>query len=113
MNVKVIFVIILSILLAANIFAQRRPEGPPPGEGHHDGGWTKGIDTNQNGIIEADEFQAAIDRTFADLDKNQDGVIDRSEIPDHHRPMGPPEGMRPGMPDRKSTRLNSSHVSES
>ena len=106
MNTKFLFAIILSILLAASAFSQRpRPEGPPPGDGRH-GDWTKGIDANRNGLIEADEFQAAIDRTFADFDRNGDGVIDRNEIPHPHPPMGgrpappmnPGDGMRPMMP---------------
>jgi hypothetical protein len=103
MKTKILFVIILSVLLAAGAFAQRpRREGPPPGEGRPHGDWTKGIDTNQNGTIEADEFQAAIDRTFADLDKNQDGMIDRSEIPErHHPPMDPADRMRPGIPGQR------------
>lgn len=61
--------------------------GPPPGGGPPKGEWTKGIDTNNNGSIEADEFQAAIDRTFVDIDANNDGMISRNEIPDHHPPM--------------------------
>ena len=101
MKTKILLAIIFSISLTFNAFSQRpRPGmgGPPPGEGpRHHGDWTKGIDTNQNGTIEADEFQAAIDRTFADLDANNDGVISRSEIPDHRPPMGPGG---PPPPDR-------------
>lgn len=83
-----ILAIIFSMLLAGSAFSQRhRPDGPPPGGPKGD--WTRGIDVNNNGVVEADEFQAAIDRTFADLDSNNDGVIDRGEIPDHRPPMGP------------------------
>ena len=121
MNMKLLFAFILSIVLIPNAFSQRpRPEGPPPGEGRHPkGDWTRGIDTNKNGMIEIDEFQAAIDRTFADLDDDKDGVIDRSEIP--HPPMGertgpPPiergermnsqnSGGRPGPPDEVRDKL--------
>lgn len=63
--------------------------GTPPAEGPRKGDWTKGIDTNGNGMVEADEFQAAIERTFADLDANNDGVIARDEIPDHRPPISP------------------------
>ncbi len=108
MITKLFFAIILSILLAASAFSQRpRPEGPPPGKPD----WTRGIDTDHNGMIEAAEFQAALDRTFADLDNNTDGVIGRNEIPDHHPPMrpeGPPpiaRGERRGPPDGKFDKL--------
>ena len=90
MKTKILFAFILSVLLAANAFSQRpRPDGPPRGDGRPKGDWTRGIDVNNNGSIEADEFQAAIERTFSDLDDNKDGMIDRSEIPDRHPPMGP------------------------
>jgi len=108
MKTKVLFAIVLSILAAMSVFSQRpRPEGPPVGDGRPRGDWTKGVDTDQDGMVEADEFQVAIERTFADLDKNQDGVIDRSEIPDHRPLGGPPaeRGGRPGPPDGKFDKL--------
>jgi len=94
MKTRSLITIVLSFLLAVSVFSQRpRPEGPLPGDERRI--WTTGIDTNQNGMVEAEEFQAAIDRTFVHLDKNQDGVIDRSEIPNHKH--GPKDGM-PGQP---------------
>ncbi len=104
MKTKILSAIFLSILLTANAFSQRpRPDGPPPGENRHKGDWTKGIDTDQNGTIESDEFQSAIDRTFVDLDSNNDGVISRTEIPDHNRPpMDRADGMRPLVPGQPS-----------
>lgn len=99
MKIKIPFAIILSVTLAAGAFGQRpRPDGPPRGEGpgRPKGDWTKGIDVNNNGIIEGDEFQAAIERTFTDLDANNDGVISRNEIPDHRPPLGPGGPPPPG-----------------
>ena len=97
--------VILTFILAAAAVGQRRPEGPPPGDrdGRHGHDWTAGIDTNKNGMIEADEFQAAIDRTFAEIDRNGDGIIEKNEAPPPppHDHMGPPPGeggTRPGMP---------------
>lgn len=103
MKTKILLAIIFSLSLAYGAFSQRpRPGsgGPPPGEGPRKGDWTKGIDANQNGTIEVDEFQAAIDRTFADLDANDDGVIDPNEIPDRRPPIGPggPPPMGRGKP---------------
>lgn len=104
MKTNLLLAIIFLISLTSAAFSQRPGPGmggPPPGDGPRKGDWTKGLDANQNRTIEADEFQAAIDRTFADLNANDDGVIDRSEIPDHRPPLGPggpppPDRGRPG-----------------
>jgi hypothetical protein len=50
----------------------------------------EGVDTDNDGRVTSTEFQAAIDRTFSDLDKNQNGVIEPNEVP--------PPPMRPGPP---------------
>lgn len=82
MKTKILFSFVLSTILAASSFSQRpRPNGPPPGEHRHKGDWTKGIDVNNNGMVEADEFKAATDRTFTDLDSSNDGIINSNEIP--------------------------------
>lgn len=91
MRAKLLSIFILSIALIPNVFAQRRPDGPPPGEGRHKD-WARGIDTDKDGSVEANEFQSAIERTFADLDVDGDGVIERDEIP------RPPMDGRPGPP---------------
>ncbi len=62
-----------------------RPDGPPNGD------WIKPHDTNDNGTLEADEFQSAAERTFADLDRNSNGTIESSELPPRPR-----EGRKPG-----------------
>src|SRR5881394_3051851 len=106
MNTKLVFAIILAAVLIPAAFAQRpgRPQGPPPSDGPQRHDWTRGIDTNHNGVIEAVEFQAAIDRTFAEIDRNGDGVIDKNEAP----PPPPPhdrmvQGQRPGGPPMSGT----------
>lgn len=99
----IFFTIILSLFIVIAAFAQRppRPDGPPRGEGLPRHNWIGGLDTNQNGKLEADEFQSAIDRTFADLDRNGNGTIENTEVP--HPPMGPhpPRGERPGFPGER------------
>ena len=92
MKTNLLFATILSILLAVQTHfrSDHARQVRRPAEAHPKGEWTKGIDANSNGTIEADEFQAAIDRTFTDLDENKDGVIDRNEIPDRRPPIGRP-----------------------
>ncbi|MFN0279655.1 MAG: hypothetical protein ACKVRN_13820 [Pyrinomonadaceae bacterium] len=88
---KLLFIFIFSVVLIPNAFSQRRPDGPPPGEGRHKD-WVRGIDTDRDGLIEAIEFQSAIERTFADLDEDGDGVIELDELPKGPRRelTGPP-----------------------
>lgn len=71
-----------------------RPGGPPP-----QGDWIKLLDSNMNQTLEQDEFQQAVERTFADLDKNGNGTLEAEEL--HVRPGGgggdrpPMQGERP------------------
>src|ERR1041385_8511535 len=53
-----------------------RPDAPPPPQVE----WVKPLDTNANGMLESDEFQAAIDRTFAEFDRNGNGTLDLGEV---------------------------------
>ena len=72
-----------------------RPDGPPRGE------WIKPHDTNKNGSLDAEEFAAAIERTFTGLDQNANGTIERGErgsIPPNdgtRRPGGEGKAMLP------------------
>ncbi len=76
------------------------PGGPPRGEmgpeaprpPHAD--WVKAIDTDKNGTIDANEFQAAMDATFAEYDRNKDGVLTPDELRKPKPPMGPPPAPR-------------------
>ncbi len=106
MSKKFSYAIILSLIVTFSAYAQKdRPGGPPRGDGPPKGDWLKGIDTNSDGKVDAAEFQAAIGRTFAEIDRNGDGILQLVELPkDHHgRPSGPPpnrgiDGHRPGGP---------------
>lgn len=66
---------------------QDRPDGPPNGD------WLRPHDQNDNGILEADEFTAAMERTFGELDRNGNGTI---EVVEARLPPKPPQGHRPG-----------------
>lgn len=104
-----LFIFVIIVAFATIAFGQRPGVGgrpgigaPPRAEGPQRGDWTKAFDTNNDGSIDKAEFQAAIDATFAELDKSGKGVIEADEL----RPPGPPaEGTpRPGgemgRPDR-------------
>ncbi len=105
------------ISVAIGVFGQRPPGqppgGPPPGDprgrmdrmerpGVEPGGWIRGLDSNRNGKLEVEELRSAVERTFADLDRNANGTIDKGEaefFPQAGRPpAGPPQG-RPLGPD--------------
>lgn len=125
MNTRTFAVLILGLLFAINTFGQRPPGGgfpgrggpprgdqgrpgdrrPPMGErdidrpdGPPDGEWIRPHDTNENGMLEPEEFKAAVDRTFEDLDRNKNGSIEGSEL---EMPPRPRDGMRPGKEGRK------------
>lgn len=106
MKFKIVFIFVLFTVLLSSAAGQRRPDVPPPsGDGPHKHDWTAGIDTNKDGMVDAEEFQAAIDRTFIEIDRDGNGVIERNEAPPPppHDRMSPPPvgGMRPGMPDSR------------
>lgn len=119
MNTKPLFAVILALLLGASGFAQRPPQpgggfpggppqgGQPDGPGRGPGGpggqgqrgpgqhndWERGVDTTKDGNVDASEFQSAIERTFAALDRNSNGVIDNDE---GRMAPPPPAGGQPG-----------------
>jgi|GEM_PF-775099 len=124
MNTKSLFAVILTLVLAAAGFSQRPPQpgrgqgGPPPGgqpgrpgqglgrgpEGPGGAGprneWNKFVDTNNDGNVDQAEFQASIDRTFAALDRNGNGVIDADE--GRMAPPPPASGQPGGDRQRKN-----------
>src|SRR5262249_31201320 len=106
MNTRFYSTVVVCLISTMVVLTQRppRPQGPPeigipknnpmrPNAPPPQGDWVKPLDTNANGMLEADEFQAAIDRTFVEFDKNGNGTLDPGEI-------GPPRGeARPPMDD--------------
>jgi EF hand len=91
---------LFTAMLGVDIMAQRpgqppRPRGP---EARQPGGWVRPIDMNGNGSVEAEEFQSALDRTFAELDRNGNKTIDAGESRRPGPPPPPPNqaGPRPG-----------------
>jgi len=112
MKMKIFITIFASLMLSTIVLGQRTPpppgaprgDGPPragrPGEmgpnrpeGQPPGDWINPHDINKNGNFELEEFQAAMDRTFAELDKDGNGTLDASELK-----RGPKPGQRP-MPN--------------
>jgi hypothetical protein len=74
-----------------------RPDGP---QGPRGGDWLKGLDTNKNGSLDNDELQSALERTFAQIDRDGNGVIEGDEAPLGPPPMGGrPDGGMSGRPD--------------
>jgi hypothetical protein len=88
--------------------APHPPQGPPRGgqggppmgnrQGPPQQDWFKDADTNRDGKFDASELQTALDTTFAEIDRNSNGMIDANEMP--HPPKGQraPEGGRPQGP---------------
>lgn len=125
MNKKFYIAIIFSLIFSVTIFGQRPPggggigmpgrgmprgeqgrpprDGRPPQDMDHqngrpEGDWIRPHDTNDNEILEPEEFQAAVERTFIELDKNKNGSIDGSELEFSPRPH---DGPRPGKDGKK------------
>ena len=81
---------------------ERRPEGDrPPGERRADGRPMEGrggpaifrlLDTNHDGKLSKEELAKASEH-FGELDRNQDGQLDPSEL--FGGPPGPPDGRQP------------------
>lgn len=103
MNRNYALLTVFIIMLSAISFAQRPggppggggrpgPVGPPgqgapprpdmerPSQGQIPQDWMKGVDTNKNGSVDNTELDAAIEATFAEFDRNHDGVISPDEL---------------------------------
>ncbi len=127
MNKNLYIALIFTLLFAASVFGQRPPGGgigqpgrgmpgrdqgrpprdggPPMGDhdrerrdGPPDGEWIRPHDANGNDILESEEFKAAIERTFGDLDRNRNGTIEGPEL---EFPPRPRDGQRPGKDAKK------------
>lgn len=91
MRARVYAGIITIAVSAFGAFAQPRPQ---------ERGWIHPHDENRNEVLEPAEISAAIERTFAGIDKNGNGVLETDEIANMPRPrrremdgVRPPEGL--------------------
>lgn len=97
-------------LLGASAFAQDAPPAPPGG------GMFDRLDTNHDGVITKDEFQADVAARFARLDTNHDGKVSAEERA-AARPGGGGRGMAGDMTladmqaqaERRFDRLDANH----
>lgn len=88
------FIFTIILISAANAFAQL----PAP----HGMRWFRHFDTNKNGSLETEEYRAATDEIFKEMDGNGDGMIDAVERPKNLRPpmdgRPPRDGNEPPLP---------------
>lgn len=103
---KCILTLVSAILLASSSLSQTPGErlAPPPGGVPGPGqpvDWIKLLDSNQNERLEVEELREAIDRTFAEFDRNTSGVIEPAEAKLHRGPGGPPPAGPPNGGDRR------------
>lgn len=99
MNKAIISLSFISILGVASV--AQPPRAPQGGRGPQRD-WVKEFDTNNDGKIDAAEFQSAIDSSFAELDKDRDGSL--SEIESPRPPRRPADGQLPPMADGMAPR---------
>ena len=123
MRSRYLFIALFLLTLGCDLIAQR-PGGPPPRTGgmpppdgrppmggqkngpenRPDGGWVLPLDTNNNGNLEPEEFAAALQRTFVEIDRNANGSIESTEAV---KPIGPegPRNEGNGRPDPNGKRI--------
>ena len=106
MSIRFLMVFTLALIFTLSVTAQRPGGQPPRAEGRRpnqiepgpprngpdgrpQGEWVRPHDTNNNGNLEREEFAAAMERTFVELDRNKNGTIDNGEAV---RPGGPGGG---------------------
>ncbi len=111
MRSNIIVLAIILVITATGSAQPPHPAGPPhppppgehgmgaPGMAPRPGDWIRPHDENDNKMLEESEFQAAIERTFALLDKNANGVLETEELgPTPKLQQPPPAGGGPGRP---------------
>lgn len=112
-----IFALVVMAFVSSAVFSQQPPrprQGPPspagPPKNQETGGWIRPHDTNQNDILEQEEFIAAVERTFVEVDTNKNGTLEITELQRLPRPMDrqPPRpvmgGEQPMAPNRMGPR---------
>lgn len=82
---SLIFITIILFSSVAVVIAQRPPRGERPPFGNRNREqrpeWLEQIDANRNGKIELEEYTSASDVFFKRWDKNNNGVLEQSELP--------------------------------
>jgi len=119
MKAKLFIAFVFCLAACGNLLGQRPPgrpgpQGPPRGDerpgGQHppkppNGEWMRPHDANNNGTLEANEFQSAMDRSFAEFDTNSNGTIEPGEMrkPPRHgdRPRPMVNGAAPGSDGKR------------
>jgi hypothetical protein len=109
---SILFTTSIIFVVSLSVFPQRpggRPGGPPLPPPQNPplrdgmspnvqprGEWMKLLDANNDGAIDTEEFNAAVARTFTEIDRNNDGQIDAAEAPKQFVSRGPrPHGFGP------------------
>lgn len=102
---RILFLSMLILTIFAAMASAQKPGGRPGDmnphkgpDGKHAGEWIRPLDTNGNGMLEGEEFQAALNRTFTELDKNGNKALDPGEA---RRPVDGPPMSRPGSDGKR------------
>ncbi|MFZ5629425.1 MAG: hypothetical protein ACOY5B_09885 [Spirochaetota bacterium] len=111
---KRIFVLMLVSVLSGFALQAEKPAGKPgrKGAGGMPGRMLEKMDTNQDGKVSKEEWQAHHEQRFAEMDADKDGSITAAEVKEHHSKMREKhaemcpdcprgkKGMRKGRPKR-------------
>src|SRR5690349_251528 len=110
---KLVLLAAVASLCAGVAFAQAPQGGPPPPDGprHERHDMLADADTNHDGVISRQEFDAAHARMFDRLDTNHDGFLTREDHPEGMMRMrdGPGGPGGPGERGRWLERLDTNH----
>jgi Ca2+-binding EF-hand superfamily protein len=83
-NIALSALSIVALLASTAAFAADAPTTPPKGPEHHGAKMFEENDSNKDGAISKDEWQAKGDKMFGEIDANKDGKISQDEMKAHH-----------------------------
>lgn len=88
-TMKTISKLLLSVFLATFALSAEKPEGKPgrKGPAGMPGRMLEMMDTNKDGKVSKEEWQAHHDQRFTEMDTNKDGAITSAEVKEHHGKM--------------------------